>query len=171
MGQQLTLRSHNDDYIPVGTYAGGQASAGYVQGDGVPIMWQATDSAVLERATATAGTTPISPKVSPTNTSSETGMPSPSPGGLSTGAKVGLGVGISVAAIILLLLGFFLGKRRRERQQTSNDSNVHYSGNDTDYGKMPATQGYELSGQGRYHEMQTHPARTADPQELPSVAH
>ncbi|KAB2105157.1 hypothetical protein AG0111_0g7103 [Alternaria gaisen] len=134
-------------------------------------MWQATDSAVLERATATAGTTPMSPTASPTNLPSETGMPLPPPGGLSTGAKVGLGVGISVAAIILLVLGFFLGKRRRERQQISNDSNVHNSGNDTNYGKIPATHGYELSGQGQYHEMQAHPARAADTQELPSVAH
>ncbi|KAH6875226.1 hypothetical protein BKA58DRAFT_467051 [Alternaria rosae] len=179
--QVLTVRIYDGPFSSSNLSISTQASDWWVFGDGVPIMWQSTDSAVLARATFTAssqtitGPTQISPSTSPTDKISSTETPSSSPGGLSTGVKAGLGVGITVAVIVLLVVAFLLGKRRRR----------HYE-------HTPATQEYAMPGhdvpkhgefdQGNlgYHEMQADHARTemqANPveitnqHELPNVAH
>ena len=151
-------------------------------------MWQATDSAVLERATITSSsqtiedTTRTSPTTSPTDTVSANETHAPSPNGLSTGAKVGLGVGIPVAVIALLAIGLFLMKRKR-RHQTANGNTAHSQGYNVGYEDTPPAQAYDIPGHGaakygheyqgapQYHEMQSNPARTETLHELPSVSH
>ncbi|KAF2818343.1 hypothetical protein CC86DRAFT_256339, partial [Ophiobolus disseminans] len=100
-----------------------------VYGDGVPIMWQASDSAVLALAAAatptptarasSTGTEVVSATAPilgvPPSSSSPTATGSSDSAGLSTGAKVGLGVGIPVAITAALVLAFVLWKRRRGR--------------------------------------------------------
>jgi hypothetical protein len=96
-----------------------------VKGDGVPIIWQSSDTEV--RAYAQTQTDGVATATSPPPTSSATESSSPatssSPpqsdsGGLSVGVKIGLGVGIPVAVLLGLILGFLLWRRRRARQDT-----------------------------------------------------
>jgi hypothetical protein len=160
-----------------------------VKGDGIPIFWQKSDSAVLVRASAITmssqastvsmpGSTSVDPSKSPT----ATGTPTPSPDGLSTGAKIGLGVGIPVAIIALLAIGFLLWRKRREPAVDANDT-VHDPDHKTEYKGAPAAPGYaprgygaELHGEGsqlqpQYYEIQASPEGYYNRHELPSVAH
>jgi hypothetical protein len=184
----LTLAVYDDQFSSSALSISTQVSESYVVGDGVPIMWQATDSAVLERATITSSsqtiedTTRTSPTTSPTDTVSANETHAPSPNGLSTGAKVGLGVGIPVAVIALLAIGLFLMKRKR-RHQTANGNTAHSQGYNVGYEDTPPAQAYDIPGHGaakygheyqgapQYHEMQPNPARTETRHELPSVSH
>ncbi|CAI9631341.1 hypothetical protein GT037_003297 [Alternaria burnsii] len=186
--QVLTLAVYDDQFSSSTLSISTQVSYSYVIGDGVPIMWQATDSAVLERATITTSgqtvedTTRTSPTTSSTDTVSSNETHAPSPGGLSTGAKVGLGVGIPVAVIALLAIGIFIMKRKR-RYRIANEATAQSPGYNVGYEDTPPAQAYELPGHGaakygheyqgapQYHEMQSNPARTDTRHELPSVSY
>jgi hypothetical protein len=96
--------------------------AATVQGDGVPIWWQNSDSAVLAAAA-----TKMPTKTSENSQALSTPTLSPSESlanlpkhntksGLSTGAKVGLGVGIPIAVLLALAIAFILLRRRKARK-------------------------------------------------------
>lgn len=88
--------------------------ATYIEGDGVPIWWQNSDSSVLAQASAT--TTSMTSGASPSPSS--TGTTSTPDSGLSSGTKIGLGVGLAIAGVLLGLLAlFFVRKRRREHAE------------------------------------------------------
>ncbi|KAF2120110.1 hypothetical protein BDV96DRAFT_318901 [Lophiotrema nucula] len=101
-----------------------------VIGDGVPILWQSSDKAVLKAAatmvttptatgaftgSGTARTSPTSSLPSATSSSPSSPVSEVSSKGLSTGAKAGIGVGVSLVGIAIIALGIFLLLRRRRR--------------------------------------------------------
>lgn len=106
--------------------------------DGIPILWQASDSAVLARATIVSSSPAATSSMTPTASASTTDPPSQSSSGLSTGAKIGLGVGIPVAVIALLAMGFLLWRRRRKTQSQHELQNVQPTG----YNDASAAQGH-----------------------------
>jgi hypothetical protein len=93
-----------------------------IQGDGIPIWWQSSDSSVLAAAVAqtSAGFSGSSQTLS-----TPTPSPNQSPGatveqdtdsGLSNGAKIGLGVGIPTVVLIGLTIAFIFFRRRRAKR-------------------------------------------------------
>ncbi|KAH7092479.1 hypothetical protein FB567DRAFT_576852 [Paraphoma chrysanthemicola] len=153
-----------------------------VKGDGIPIFWQQSDSAVLARAStltrklqassllATPGPSSVAPSTSPTLADT----PAPPSHGLSTGAKIGLGVGIPMAIIALLAIGFLVWRRRRNQQVLGANEVVHIPDNQTEYKDAPGyglSAGHNGNGQPQFHEMQTSPEEYHNRHELPSVAH
>jgi hypothetical protein len=158
-----------------------QTSNTFVLADGIPIMWQQSDAAILAHAAtmtptpqATTETKAKSPTASnsPTASTSTTNTPQP---GLSPGAKIGLGVGIPVAVIALLAIGFLLWKRRQRRQPPALA--VHKTVHDTDdkdtlvaHAPMYGAENDYQRGQPHY-EMQADPAGSDNRHELSSLAH
>jgi hypothetical protein len=151
-------------------------SATQVAGDGIPVMWQSSDAALLARVSTMMVASPSitgtpSPPTGTLSPSSTLSAISPSgSGGLSTGGKIGLGVGIPVAVIAGLAMGFFFWRRRRRHsRQTRTEPGigapVHEEQRDTD----PK----EMSGQPTeyVHEIQSHPEAYHSRHELPEVAH
>lgn len=104
-----------------------------IQGDGIPIWWQSTDSAVLAAAAVqtSAGVSGSSQTLStPTSSPSQsTGAPpeQDTDSGLSNGAKIGLGVGIPIVVLIGLAIAFILFRRRRTKKTlgTSHTDNMY----------------------------------------------
>ncbi|KAF2437491.1 hypothetical protein P171DRAFT_492228 [Karstenula rhodostoma CBS 690.94] len=96
-------------------------------GDGVQILWQSTDEALLSaamKATTSAsdtkktssltGQSPSSTAQTSSSTSAATGGPAPrNRDGLSVGAKAGIGVGIAAVVLIATIVGWFLFLRRK----------------------------------------------------------
>lgn len=178
-GQDLTVNSYSLNGM---TFAPSlktipQISKTVVVNDGIPIMWQASDSALLARASTMSSspktTVSITPVGSPpaTNTSRLSG-------GLSTGAKIGLGVGIPVAVIALLAMGFLLWKRRQKSRPVPELDTAQQTG----YKDAPAQGYYQQENylQGNYqqenyhqgqphYEMHTSPVERHNPQELPAT--
>ncbi|KAI9745241.1 MAG: hypothetical protein M1818_001519 [Claussenomyces sp. TS43310] len=135
--------------------------------DGIPIMWQNTDTAILRLlgqsipTTVTSGSSGSSRATSSPTTSMPTPTPTAvlaynpaPPSGLSTGAKIGLGVALPVGVIALLLAIFFTIRRRKHRH-LAGISNIGAYG-----GALP-------EDQGRYVPMQKF---DGPPQELDPAA-
>jgi hypothetical protein len=109
--------------------------AATVQGDGIPIWWQSSDSAILAAAvTQTLAGLSESSQTLSTPTSSATQSPAApaeqdESSGLSTGAKIGLGVGIPIAVLLGLATAFILIRRRKARRippiPRTSDGNGH----------------------------------------------
>lgn len=89
------------------------ASGTVVFGDGVPIMWQHSDEAILAAA-ATSLSTSSSDVLS---TSTSPPPPSPHSGNsLSTGAKAGIGIGVAVIVLIAATAALVIFIRRKRRE-------------------------------------------------------
>jgi hypothetical protein len=161
-------------WVPQTTATAPWISETRVAGDGVPIMWQSSDAALLARAST------ITPTIQSTITAASSIIPSTTTissqsHGLSTGAKIGIGVSIPLAIIVGLVVGLLLWKKRRGRRISGGKSS-EYDGMNTGYSDMPLAQAdgqiYEMDNtrgphQGRY-EL---PGAKHGSHELPEAAH
>jgi hypothetical protein len=147
-----------------------------VAGDGIPIMWQSSDAALLARAST------ITPTIQSTITIASSIIPSTTtistqPHGLSTGAKIGIGVSIPLAIIAGLVVGLLLWKKRRGRY-LSGEKISEYDGMNTGYSDMPLAQAdgtgqiYEMDNtQGAHQGRYELPGAKQASHELPEAAH
>ncbi|KAH5435988.1 hypothetical protein HBI16_117230 [Parastagonospora nodorum] len=166
----------------------GSFPKGYpVQGDGVPVWYQSSDSQVLAAAaTRTAGeSSSLASRMSsastaqtPTSTPPPTGSPAVQPestsssGGLSTGAKIGLGVGIPVAIIFGLVLGWLIFRRRKAKavpagthEMSESEQYPYHGAYSPEDARSKTYYAHTSELDGQLHEMPDHHDR---PQELPA---
>lgn len=163
------------------------ASDSSVRGDGIPIMYASSDSALLSSASTIMPTSVASTNAATTGaqTGQTSSLPSPTnsndsdpgeSGGLSTGAKAGIGVAIPLIVIAGLALGFFLFRRRKRHtgDQTAElgmDTAPYgggYSGAYAPYGKPEGQALYAQNGSQPVHEMYSDQEQRP-PQELPGA--
>ncbi|KAK7183378.1 hypothetical protein DPSP01_000491 [Paraphaeosphaeria sporulosa] len=115
-----TMKGPGDWDVPVSTKThAAPANPSIVYGDGVVVMWQKTDEAVLAAAAQETSTSQTG-----SNTSTSTASPPTSPpaaGGLSTGTKAGIGVGVAILALVALMIGWLFLRRRKKHSESLHE--------------------------------------------------